>query len=92
MITRKKQPEPERKCLQSESDDEREQISNLVECICGSDEAQDNVLDMLPSIYEVSFRTKDKVLNILPSLYELKEISQTLPHANKITIQQEKLS
>ena len=47
---------------------------------------------MLPSIYEASFKTKDKVLNILPSLYELKETSQTFPHANKITIEQEKLS
>ena len=78
--------------IESESDDEREKISNLVEYICGSDEAQDNALEMLPSIYEASFKTKDKVLNILPSLYELKETSQTFPHANKITIEQEKLS
>ena len=77
---------------ESESDDEREKISNLVEYICGSDEARDNALEMLPSIYEASFKTKDKVLNILPSLYELKETSQTFPHANKITIEQEKLS
>ena len=78
--------------IESESDDEREKISNLVEYICGSDEAQDNALEMLPSIYEASFKTKDKVLNILPSLYEVKETSQTFPHANKITIEQEKLS
>ena len=47
---------------------------------------------MLPSIYEASFKTKDKVFTILPSLYEVKETLQTLPDANKFTIEQQKLS
>ena len=78
--------------IESESDDEREKISNLVEYICGSDEVQDNALEIFPSIYEASFKTKDKVLNILPSLFEVKETSQTLRHVIKITMKQQKLS
>lgn len=78
--------------IELEFDDKREKISNLVEYICGSDEAQDNSLEMLPSIYGASFKTKYKFLNILLSLYEVKETSQTLPHANKITLEQQKLA
>ena len=78
--------------IEFEFDDKREKISNLVEYICGSDEAQDNSLEMLPSIYGASFKTKDKFLNILPSLYEVKGTSQTLPHANKIMLEQQKLA
>ena len=54
--------------------------------------AQDNASEMLPSIYEASFKTKDKVLNILSSLCEVRETLQILPHAKKITIEQQKLS
>ena len=38
--------------IESEPDDERQKTSNLVEYICDSDEAPDNALEMLPSIYE----------------------------------------
>ena len=90
--TARKKVSPVNYFIESESDDEREKISNFVEYICGSDDAQDNALEMLPSIYEASFKTKDKVFTILPSLYEVKETLPTLPDANKFTIEQQNLS
>lgn len=86
---RRKVISPVHYLIELEFDDKREKISNLVEYICGSDEAQDNSLEMLPSIYGASFKTKYKFLNILPSLYEVKE---TLPRANEITLEQQKLA
>ena len=86
---RRKVISPVHYLIELEFDDKREKISNLVEYICGSDEAQNNSLEMLPSIYGASFKTKYKFLNILPSLYEVKE---TLPHANEITLEQQKLA